>query len=1756
VDEGDLPGRRNHDDADQVEDIETSQAGFVYIRLESTSNSARTFTITVREQLTFPQLLIGEPLANQSISAGQILWYQMPVQRGQQLHVFLDKATPFYSYLSVDEGDLPGRRNHDDADQVEDIETSQAGLVYIRLESTSNSTRTFTITVREQLTFPQLLIGEPLANQSISAGQILWYQVPVQRAQQLYVFLDKATPFYSYLSVDEGDLPGRRNHDDADQVEDIETSQAGLVYIRLESTSNSTRTFTITIRGTTLSPSFGVVSAKSTSSGEALTFLVSATDPDGDPLTYEETTLPPGAVFDPDAQRFTWTPNATQVGSHAATFRVADGQGGSDTLTVSITVTDGNHPPAFATVSAKSGNEGERLTFTVSATDADGDPLTYAETSLPSGAAFSLATRRFTWTPDFTQAGTHTVTFRVSDGKAEDTLTVNTTIRNVNRPPVFVAADAQTVGEGEVLAFTVSGADPDADDALTYAAGSLPAGATFTASTRELRWTPAFDQTGSYSVEFTVTDGEGLSDSLVVAVTVGEVNRPPSIIAIGAKTVAEKATLVFEVIATDADAGSDLDYTATSLPSGATFASDTHVFRWTPTHGQSGSHTAAFEVTDGSLRSSITVQIDVTDVGRSPSFSAAADQVVDEGNVITFRVLASDPDPGDTLTYSALALPDDATFNEGTRTFRWEPTYNQAGPYSLDFQVVDSTGLTNSLTVGITVQNTNRPPTLTPVNAGPILEGQTLGFVVEAEDLDTDDTLTFAAPVLPDGATFDPATQRFRWTPGFDQQGDHAIEFGVDDGSGGDDTLIVPIVVENSNRLPTFVDLGDHAIAESSELTFTVIASDADLENVAMELVGSVPDGATFDAASGEFRWTPTPQQAGDYVVEFAAADTEGGRVAQAITITVTDFNRIPAFAVGPPEQINTAEGSSVLLTVEGTDPDGDVLELTATGLPDEAVFDGVTGEFSFTPDFTQAGIYVVVFQLDDGAAVAQASTTIVVADTELLTLSPAQDWQIAEGKPLSLNVILLPLADIVITVDVRNAPDGSTYDASSGEFTFEPDFTQAGEYEIAFAAVVDGEDVEVKSVHVVVDEASILAIAGSNSITVAEGEQASAQVQRTDQTDFDITVSMNAALEGATYDPETGEFTLTPWFDQAGTYEVKFIATQAGETVSEQTLFIEVQDTPVLEILPGVALTATEGETLSVDVTVGDRVSIPVALAAMTRPENATFDASAGAFQFDPDFTQSGSYTVTFVASSTEGREMDRQTINVSVVAANVLSISPSANITMSEGEVVDVGLDVLADAHGEVGLILVGEPNFASLDAASNTLTLRPDFSDAGSFDLRVRAMQGGSIAEEEQVSILVRDVNVPPSIALDPPRMDGDDVSIAYRINDLDGDRVSLTVEYSKDSGPWRDASLDRAVTNTNTYSGTLVWHSRDDIPSSGGVDVEVRVTPRDAQDGVSATTLPIEVVNLLGDYDENMAVGFDDLSLFTQAWRENDSNRDIGPTTGTAPDLVPLFDGVVDFEDLMTFVVMWNWSSENAPPAAPGLASPGAARSPVRYEATVDRSDWRRQTLGFALDDPSNLLAARITLQYDPQELNVSAAEPIVGREGRVFLDRHDEASGLLDIQTAWLTEDALADTLASIQVESLRQGDASLRVTFDIRDRFNRPRRGQDVFRFHFEPRPASTALLQNYPNPFNPETWIPFELSEDSDVVVTVYDLEGALIRTLLLGEKTVGRYRSRDRAAYWDGANEQGEPASSGVYVYELRAGGYREMRRMVIRK
>ena len=134
---------------------------------------------------------------------------------------------------------------------------------------------------------------------------------------------------------------------------------------------------------------------------------------------------------------------------------------------------------------------------------------------------------------------------------------------------------------------------------------------------------------------------------------------------------------------------------------------------------------------------------------------------------------------------------------------------------------------------------------------------------------------------------------------------------------------------------------------------------------------------------------------------------------------------------------------------------------------------------------------------------------------------------------------------------------------------------------------------------------------------------------------------------------------------------------------------------------------------------------------------------------------------------------------------------------------------------------------------------------------------------------------------------------------------------------------------------------------------------------------------------------------------------------------------------------------------------------------------------------------------------------------------------------LDAVENWLAEARLADDGSDI----FQQGIATLEQLINTTA-------------------PTETVLLPNYPNPFNPETWIPYDLAQDADVHVHIYNTKGESIRQLSLGFQTAGTYRTRSRAVYWDGRNAAGEPVASGIYLYTLQAGHFKATRRMVIMK
>lgn len=194
----------------------------------------------------------------------------------------------------------------------------------------------------------------------------------------------------------------------------------------------------------------------------------------------------------------------------------------------------------------------------------------------------------------------------------------------------------------------------------------------------------------------------------------------------------------------------------------------------------------------------------------------------------------------------------------------------------------------------------NRPPVLAPIGNLTVPEGQPLLFTVSATDPDGD-LLTYSAANLPPGASFDPATRTFSWTPGFDQAGNFAgIEFAVaDDGTPMEvDVEVVTITVGNVNRAPVVGPVAPRSVSEYQTVAFSVTASDPDGDEVFLS-TSALPAGAAFDPVTGAFTWTPTGGQVGDHLISFVATDAGVPPASSQVDVAIS-------VGVLPPTDLNT----------------------------------------------------------------------------------------------------------------------------------------------------------------------------------------------------------------------------------------------------------------------------------------------------------------------------------------------------------------------------------------------------------------------------------------------------------------------------------------------------------------------------------------------------------------------------------------------------------------------------------------------------------------------------------------------------------------------------------------------------------------------------------------------------------------------------------------------------------------------------------
>ena len=265
------------------------------------------------------------------------------------------------------------------------------------------------------------------------------------------------------------------------------------------------------------------------------------------------------------------------------------------------------------------------------------------------------------------------------------------------------------------------------------------------------------------------------------------------------------------------------------------------------------------------------------------------------------------------------------------------------------------------------------------------------------------------------------------------------------------------------------------------------------------------------------------------------------------------------------------------------------------------------------------------------------------------------------------------------------------------------------------------------------------------------------------------------------------------------------------------------------------------------------------------------------------------------------------------------------------------------------------------------------------------------------------------------------------------------------------------------------------------------------------------------------------------------------------------------GAMDASDILSKRVglIDTFIAEGAPATSPSIAANAAT-----YRLSGTTTPLRPGdvfTVSFDVDGMEALRAGELLLEYDASLVGlVDAALSADG--GTSSSDRpllvQRESAGQLSLAFASARPMDATHGVVDVTFQASRQvRESATGAVRASRVRVNRStlRPGRS---YGFDIEPYRFKLMSNYPNPFNPETWIPFELSADSDVVVTIYALDGRRVRALDLGARAMGEHTGRDATAYWNGRNDTGEAVASGLYVYELRAGDDRSVRRMLLMK
>ena len=308
------------------------------------------------------------------------------------------------------------------------------------------------------------------------------------------------------------------------------------------------------------------------------------------------------------------------------------------------------------------------------------------------------------------------------------------------------------------------------------------------------------------------------------------------------------------------------------------------------------------------------------------------------------------------------------------------------------------------------------------------------------------------------------------------------------------------------------------------------------------------------------------------------------------------------------------------------------------------------------------------------------------------------------------------------------------------------------------------------------------------------------------------------------------------------------------------------------------------------------------------------------------------------------------------------------------------------------------------------------------------------------------------------------------------------------------------------------------------------------------------------------DGNLTVGFEDFVAFTMAFNSDETHEKW--RVFVQADLND--DKMVNFEDFILFFS--SYGKEAQGPAGKSLVTPILGVNETAEFSLRLGNDrvvvGENMFVDVSLTNVQALMGYGFVLHYDAENFEfveaVPAAEDLLksaGGETPLFRSKSEEA-GQVHVMNAIVNGSEVSGDGDIVRLVFRVLRDFEDNARFEIADglvfdpnQFANPLVGGVL---DIQTTPTEFALLQNFPNPFNPETTIGYELAESADVTLQIYNVVGQVVRTLMASEsQSVGRYQVR-----WDGIDDRGTPVSSGIYFYQISAGKFQDVRKLMLLK